>query len=97
MTTGSAVQINVPSNWSALVPTELPKLECQASSVRAALDWLTSHYPQFAVRLFSNGRLASWVNVYLGDEDIRGLGGLDTPIAGPAMLTVIQAVAGGAA
>jgi sulfur-carrier protein len=89
------VQIVVPSNWSALVPTELPKLQCRATSVRAALDWLTTGYPQFQARLFSHGRLASWVNVYLGDDDIRALGGLDTPIEAPSTLTVIQAVAGG--
>jgi sulfur-carrier protein len=94
MSTGS-VQIIVPSNWNALVPTELPKLECEASTVRAALDWLTSDFPQFEVRLFSHGRLASWVNIYLGEEDIRALGGLDTPIESDAVLTVIQAVAGG--
>ncbi len=94
MSAGS-VQIIVPSNWNALVPTELPKLQCEASSVRAALDWLTADYPQFRVRLFSHGRLASWVNIYLGEDDIRTLGGLDTPIESPATLTVIQAVAGG--
>lgn len=94
MSAGS-VQIIVPSNWNALVPTELPKLECEASSVRAALDWLTADYPQFEVRLFSHGRLASWVNIYVGEEDIRTLGGLDTPIESPVTLTVIQAVAGG--
>jgi sulfur-carrier protein len=95
MTSASAVQISVPSNWSALVPTELPKLQCEASTVRGALDWLIADYPQFSVRLFTNGRLASWVNVYVGDEDIRTLGGLDTPLEGPTQLTVIQAVAGG--
>jgi sulfur-carrier protein len=94
MSAGS-VQIVVPSNWSALVPTELPKLQCEAPTVRAALDWLTGDYPQFAVRLFSHGRLASWVNIYLGEDDIRTLGGLDTPIESPSVLTVIQAVAGG--
>jgi sulfur-carrier protein len=94
MSAGS-VQIIVPSNWSALVPTELPKLECQASSVRSALDWLTTDYPQFGVRLFSHGRLASWVNIYVGEDDIRTLQGLDTPIESPTTLTVIQAVAGG--
>jgi sulfur-carrier protein len=90
-----AVQIIVPSNWSALVPTDLPKLECEAASVRDALDWLTADYPQFGVRLFSHGRLASWVNIYLGEDDIRTLDGLDTAIETPATLTVIQAVAGG--
>ncbi|HSZ46390.1 MAG TPA: MoaD/ThiS family protein [Streptosporangiaceae bacterium] len=94
MTAGS-VQIVVPSNWSALVPTELPKLQCEATTVRAALDWLTADYPQFGVRLFSHGRLASWVNIYLGEEDIRALDGLDTQIEAPTVLTVIQAVAGG--
>ena len=94
MTAGS-VQIVVPSNWSALVPTELPELQCEATTVRAALDWLTADYPQFGVRLFSHGRLASWVNIYLGEEDIRALDGLDTQIEAPTVLTVIQAVAGG--
>jgi len=91
------LQIIIPANWRAMIGSEPSKLECQASTVGAALDWLITTYPQLAVRLFSkNSReVASWVNVYLGEQNVRDIGGLHAAIDAPAVLTIIQAVAGG--
>jgi molybdopterin converting factor small subunit len=42
-----------------------------------------------------DGELRRFVNVYVGDEDVRFSGGLDTPVPADAHVSVIPAVAGG--
>jgi hypothetical protein len=47
-------------------------------------------------RLFDeSGKLRRFVNVFVADEDIRFLDGLDTPVADGATLSIVPAVAGG--
>jgi sulfur-carrier protein len=48
-------------------------------------------------RLVDGEKLRRFVNVYLNDEDVRFLGGLETPVADGDTVTVLPAVAGGAA
>jgi molybdopterin converting factor small subunit len=48
-------------------------------------------------RLVADGGLRRFVNVYLNDEDVRFLGGLETPVKDGDTVTVLPAVAGGAA
>ena len=47
-------------------------------------------------RLVEGGGLRRFVNVYLNDEDVRFLSGLDTPVRDGDTVTVLPAVAGGA-
>lgn len=47
-------------------------------------------------RLVDDGGLRRFVNVYLNDEDVRFLGGLETPVKDGDTVTVLPAVAGGA-
>jgi sulfur-carrier protein len=47
-------------------------------------------------RLVDHGGLRRFVNVYLNDEDVRFLSGLDTPVKDGDTVTVLPAVAGGA-
>ena len=46
-------------------------------------------------RLIDDGKLRRFVNVYLNDEDVRFLSGLDTPVKDGDTVTVLPAVAGG--
>jgi sulfur-carrier protein len=47
-------------------------------------------------RLVEGGSLRRFVNVYLNDEDVRFLAGLETPVKDGDTVTVLPAVAGGA-
>ncbi|HEY0932158.1 MAG TPA: MoaD family protein [Trebonia sp.] len=47
-------------------------------------------------RLVDGEKLRRFVNVYLNDEDVRFLGGLETPVKDGDTVTVLPAVAGGA-
>jgi molybdopterin converting factor small subunit len=61
--------------------------------VIAALD--TAH-PGLAGRVLDDaGKLRRFVNVYVGEEDVRFAGGLDTPTADGVTVSIIPAVAGG--
>jgi sulfur-carrier protein len=48
-------------------------------------------------RLIDGEKLRRFVNVYLNDEDVRFLGGLETPVTDGDTVTVLPAVAGGSA
>jgi len=65
------------------------------SNVGEALDDLVARYPDIRERLFAESGLKRFVNVYLGDEDIRLLDGLDTELEEGAEINIIPAIAGG--
>ena len=73
-------------------------VEIEAGDLRAAIDQLDSRYPGFRDRLLDPaGNLRQFVNVYLNDEDIRFGGGLETKLDAKDEVSIIPAVAGGAA
>jgi len=71
----------------------------EASTVGQALDALTSTHPELKKHLYSDGgKLRSFVNVYLNDEDIRYLAAKEaTPVKDSDNLTIIPSIAGGCA
>ena len=57
---------------------------------------LDSEHGGLRDRLVDGENLRRFVNVYLNDEDVRFLGGLETPVSDGDTVTVLPAVAGGA-
>lgn len=70
-------------------------VEAAGNTVQAVLDNLGQKYPGIAGRLFENGQIRRFVNVYLNDEDIRYLDNLGTAVKDGDELSIIPAVAGG--
>ena len=65
--------------------------------VGAVLRALAEQHPQTESQLFGpDGSLNRYVNVYLNDEDVRVLEGLDTPVGERDTLVILPAMAGGA-
>jgi sulfur-carrier protein len=65
-------------------------------SLRDVLARLDEAYPGLAGRILDDtGKLRRFVNVYVGDEDVRLAQGLDTPVPAGVQVSVIPAVAGG--
>ena len=65
-------------------------------TVREALADVTGRYSSLKPHLFTeNGELRAFVNLFLNDEDIRQLQGLDTPIKETDRLLLIPSIAGG--
>lgn len=85
------------------IPTPLRAFTGQAASVSVegatvgeALAALTTAHPGLARHLRDDqGRLRSFVNVYLGDEDIRYLEKEATPVTAGATLSIVPSIAGG--
>jgi sulfur-carrier protein len=73
------------------------ELTADGSSVGEILRSLADEHPQTQSQLFaSDGGLNRYVNVYLNDEDVRVLDGLDTAVGEADTLVILPAMAGGA-
>jgi MoaD family protein len=70
-------------------------VEVKGATVQDVLDNLGMKYPGITQRLFENGQVRRFVNVYLNDEDIRYLDSLATAVKDGDELSIIPAVAGG--
>ena len=84
------------------LPTQLRDAVGGAASVQAeggtvgeALESIFAEHGELRERLYQDGGLRRFVNVYLGGEDIRFLDGLDTPVEDGDEVTILPAVAGG--
>ena len=55
-------------------------LEARGENVRELLDDLTSRFPALRERIYADGDLARFVNVYVEGEDVRTQDGLDTAV-----------------
>jgi molybdopterin synthase sulfur carrier subunit len=85
------------------IPTQLRPLtagagevEVEACTVREAIDVLDRDHPGMGARVLDEqGALRRFVNLFVADEDIRFLKGLETELPAGATLSIIPAVAGG--
>jgi molybdopterin synthase sulfur carrier subunit len=67
----------------------------EGGTVGLALADLVARHPGLESKLFHNGALRPFVNVFVNDEDIRFLDEMDTALADGAVVALIPAVAGG--
>ena len=63
-------------------------------TAKELIDDLNASHPGIADRLVDDVGLRRFVNVYLNDEDVRFLGGLDTEVSDGDNVTILPAVAG---
>ncbi|TML91039.1 MAG: MoaD/ThiS family protein [Actinobacteria bacterium] len=85
------------------IPTQLRNLAGGSSEVKvdgatvgAVLEGLEHAHPGFRERLFDDaGKLRRFVNVFVADEDVRFLEGLETAVADGEIVSIVPAVAGG--
>ena len=88
-------KIKIPPVLRAAVGGER-EVEASGDDVGGVLRDLASSYPELQSQLFGpDGNLNRYVNVYLNDEDVRVLGGLDTKIGAGDVLNILPARAGG--
>lgn len=70
-------------------------VSAEGATLSAVITNLDSNYAGLGERLLENGALRRFINVYINDEDVRFLGGLEAPIKDGDSITVLPAVAGG--
>jgi sulfur-carrier protein len=74
-----------------------PEVEAAGGNVGEVLRALTGQYPDTEEQLFGEGgELNRYVNVYLNDEDVRVLEGLETSVKDGDTVVILPAMAGGA-
>jgi sulfur-carrier protein len=72
------------------------KVEADGSTVGEVFGGLVSKHPELESSLFEDGRLRGFINVYVDDEDVRYLDGLDSKVEPDDEIAIMPAVAGGA-
>lgn len=70
-------------------------VEGQGGAVLEVLENLGKKFPGLVSRIFENGQVRRFVNIYLNDEDVRYLDSMKTPVKDGDELSIIPAVAGG--
>ncbi|MBR8744154.1 MoaD family protein [Nocardiopsis sp. MG754419] len=89
-----AIEVRIPTILRNLTD-DAKVVEGNGSTVGELFSDLDGRYPGIAERLVDNGKLRRFINVYLNDEDVRFVGGLDAKLTDGDNVTVLPAVAGG--
>ena len=90
-----AVKIRIPTTLRILTSGEA-ELNAKEGTVFQIISEVCENYPDFQGRLIDDdGNLLRFVNVYVEDEDVRFLQGLETPVLDGQTISIIPAVAGG--
>jgi sulfur-carrier protein len=86
-----------------IIPTPLRKftnnsarVNINANNVKGMVDELTFNFPDLKKHLLDEqGNIRSFINVFVGDEDIRNLQKEQTPIKEETVISIVPAIAGG--
>ena len=70
-------------------------VEASGDTVSDLLDDLTGRFPALKARIYPEGELARFVNVYVEGEDVRTREGLDTEVSDGSTVILLPAMAGG--
>ncbi len=72
------------------------EMPVHAPTVAVALSSLSTAYPQLRRHLYTErGELRNYVNVFVNEDDVRTLDGLDTPVRDDDTLMIVPSIAGG--
>ena len=90
-----SITVRIPTQLRSLTDGA-PEVTASGTTVADVVSDLEARHPGFGERLLDDsGSLRRFVNLYLDDEDVRFLKGLETEVAEGARLSIIPAVAGG--
>ncbi len=90
-----AVTVRIPTTMRPIAGGA-STVEVEGATLREVLTALDAAHPGFGERLFDGaGELHKFVNIFVADDDVRYLQGLDTAVAPGTTVSIIPAVAGG--
>lgn len=73
------------------------KVRAEGGTVGEVFHRIVAEHPDLQDKLFDDGQVRGFINVYVEDEDIRYLDGLDSTVTDDDEISIMPAVAGGAA
>ncbi len=95
MTSTVTVQVKIPTILRSYTGGE-KSVEASGETLDAVFSDLESRHAGLKARLVAEGGgLHKFVNIYVDDEDVRFLGGLEAPVKDGQTVTILPAVAGG--
>jgi molybdopterin synthase sulfur carrier subunit len=71
------------------------QVEVSGSTLREVIDTLEKQHPGIRDRLLDDKGVRRFVNIYVGDEDVRFLDGLETKLSAGTEISIVPAIAGG--
>jgi molybdopterin synthase sulfur carrier subunit len=89
-----AIEVRIPTILRTYTDGE-KSVAGEGASLGALIDDLEANHPGIKDRLIDDGDLRRFVNVYVNDEDVRFLGGLEATLSDGDQIVVLPAVAGG--
>ncbi|WP_028652606.1 MoaD/ThiS family protein [Nocardioides halotolerans] len=89
-----AIEVRIPTILRTYTGGE-KSVDAEGASLGALIDDLEANHPGIKERLIDDGDLRRFVNVYVNDEDVRFLGGLEATLSDGDQVVVLPAVAGG--
>jgi sulfur-carrier protein len=89
-----SIRVHIPTPMRQYTDNQAV-VEAVGATVKELLDSLGKNHPGIVSRLFENGQVRRFVNLYLNDEDVRYLDNLETAVKDGDELSIIPAVAGG--
>jgi MoaD family protein len=91
-----SVRVRIPTPLRPLTGGR-SQVTTSGATVAEAIGALASEAPELRAQLLSeDGRLRSFVNLYLNGEDVRSRSGLETTLADGDEIAIVPAIAGGA-
>ena len=90
-----AIEVRIPTILRTYTGGE-KAVSAEGASLNALIDDLETNHPGIKDRLVEGGDLRRFVNVYVNDEDVRFIGGLEAELSDGDQVVVLPAVAGGA-
>jgi MoaD family protein len=89
-----AIEVRIPTILRTYTGGE-KAVSGDGDNLSALIDHLDANHPGIKERLVEDGDLRRFVNVYVNDEDVRFIGGLDAELTDGDQVVVLPAVAGG--
>jgi sulfur-carrier protein len=86
--------VRIPPTLRAEVSGER-EIEAEGTTVREVLEGIGSRFPELGNRIFEDGEIVRFVNVFVEGEDVRMREGLETPVPDGSTLILLPAMAGG--
>jgi adenylyltransferase/sulfurtransferase len=89
-----AITIQIPTALRGFTERK-PEVEVAGATVGEAINALAERYPDLRQHLYQGKNLRSFINIFVGETNIKKLEGLDTRLSGGETLMLVPAIAGG--